>query len=187
VSATVQGSDVPEREISAMPMATCVSLRCTSAAFAELSADLLRAGVALRFRAQGVSMAPLVRDGDVLLVRPAAPRSVRIGDVVLCSTEPGRVVAHRVVRKQIVRHDYGLTVQGDALSRPDASIPGAQLYGRVAALERAGAQIDLDRPVMMLLGRLAALRSRWNLGRGARFRRPKYLLKRLPGLSKYLA
>ena len=45
------------------------SIDCATAAFAELSADLLKAGVGVRFRARGNSMAPLLRDGDALLVR----------------------------------------------------------------------------------------------------------------------
>ena len=50
----------------ATPRAAPTNLPCTSAGFAELSAAILGEGVALRFRALGKSMAPLVRDGDVV-------------------------------------------------------------------------------------------------------------------------
>jgi hypothetical protein len=78
-------------------------------------------------------------------------------------------------------------VQGDAAARPDGLIPGAQVYGRVVAIERGAAHIDLDRPVTRMLGWLAALRSRWNLGRAPGFWLATRLVKRLPVFSRYLA
>jgi signal peptidase I len=167
-------------------LATRTSIPCTSAAFAELSADILRAGKALRFRATGASMQPLLRDGDVLLVRPLDPRAVRVGDVVLCSSEPGRIVVHRVLRRQAGPEGYRFTVQGDQVARPDGVIPEAQVYGRVATIERSGAYIDVSRPLMRMLGGYAVLRSRWNIGRGRRLRLAGRLVKRLPVLSRYL-
>lgn len=168
------------------PAVTAVSVPCTPAAFAELGSEILRAGSALRFRAHGSSMAPLVRDRDVLLIRPAEPCSVRLGDVVLCSSEPGRVVVHRVVRRVAAPHGTRFTVQGDAVLWPDGTIPAAQIHGRVTAIERAGIKIDLDRPAMRVLGCLAALRSRWSLGRSRGFGLACRLARRLPGLSRYL-
>jgi signal peptidase len=169
------------------PAAAVGNISCTSAAFAELSAEILGAGNALRFRARGTSMLPLVRDGDVLLVAPVHPAMVQIGDLVLCSSEGGRVVVHRVIRKEVSQEGRWFTVQGDAAARADGAIPEAQVYGRVAAIERGAANIDLDRPVMQMLGWLAALRSRWNLGCRPGFWLATRLVKRLPVFSRYLA
>jgi hypothetical protein len=163
------------------------SIPCTSAAFAELAQDLLRAGKALRFEARGGSMAPLVRDGDVLLVRPADGGAVGIGDVVLCSSAVGRILVHRVIGKRVTRQGRWFTVQGDALSRPDGEIPEAQVYGRVVAIKRGPVGIDVQRPLMRMLSWAAALRSRWGLDRGARLRLIMRQLKRLPVLRRYLA
>jgi signal peptidase len=169
------------------PAAAVGNISCTSAAFADLSAEILGAGNALRFRARGTSMLPLVRDGDVLLVRPVHPATVRIGDLVLCSSEAGRVVVHRVIRKEVGQEGRWFTVQGDAVPHTDGVIPGRKVYGRVVAIERGAAHIDLDGPVMRTLGWLAALRSRWNLGRGSGFWLATRLVKRLPVFSRYLA
>ena len=160
---------------------------CPSAAFGQLSAEILRAGHDLRFRARGTSMSPLVRDGDRVLVRPVDPSSVRVGDVVLCSSQPDRVVVHRVVSRLAGPDGPHLTVQGDGLSRPDGSIPAGRIYGRVVAVERGGAHVDMDHPLVKVLSRVAALRSRWNVGHGHRSRFARRLVKRLPGLSRYLA
>jgi hypothetical protein len=168
-------------------MITVTSISCTSAAFAELSAAILRSGKALRFQARGASMAPLVRDGDVLWVRPVDVRSVRLGDVVLCCREPGRALVHRVVRRLAGPTGLCFTVQGDQVARPDGLIPGAQVYGRVMAIERGGARIEMDRPLMSMLSGCMVLRSRWNLGSGRGFGLAGRLASKLPGLSRYLA
>jgi signal peptidase I len=141
----------------------------------------------LRFRANGGSMSPLVRDGDVVLVRPVEPSSVRVGDVVLCSSHPGQIVVHRVVRKIDGPSGDLFTVQGDQVTQADGTIPAMQVYGRVTTIERAGARINLDGPAMRWLSWLAVLRSRWALGRGRQFRLARRLIRRLPVLSRYLA
>lgn len=177
-------------ERGAVPAATCGSIPCTSAAFAELSSEILGAGISLRFRATGTSMSPLVRDGDLLLVRPAEAGMPGVGDLVLCTVggaPPEQVVVHRVIRRERGRDGWRFTVQGDALSRPEGPIPETLLFGRVVTVERDGSQLDMDRPALRMLGWFAALRSRWDLGRGPRFRRARRLARRLPGLSKYVA
>jgi signal peptidase I len=163
------------------------SVPCDSAAFAELSGEILRAGKSLRFQAHGTSMLPLVRDGDILLVQPLAARAVGLGDLVLFCREPGQVVVHRVIRVQAGPQGRRYTVQGDAVAQPDGSIPEAQVYGRVAALDRGSEHIDMDRAVVRVLGWLAALRSRGRWGRGRGPRLARWLVKRLPGFSRYLA
>lgn len=164
---------------------------CAVAGFGQLSADILRAGKALRFRAGGDSMAPLVRDGDVLLVCPVERQSVRVGDVVLCGLGRERVVVHRVIRKEAGRYgSVRVTVQGDALLEPDAEIPAEQVYGRLVSVERSDAPIeymDMNGPLMRLLGQLAVARSRWNVGRGKWFGPMRRLLKKVPIVSGYLA
>lgn len=169
------------------PLVAAGSLPCTSAGFAQLSAEILRDGKALRFQAHGASMVPLVRDGDVLLVQPIEPAALRMGDVILFGTEPGRVVVHRVIRCVARPEGRRFTVQGDAVARPDGTIPAAQVYGRVAVIERDGVEIDMGASAMRLLGRMAALRSRWCLGRGRPSRLAAHLLRKLPAFSRHLA
>jgi signal peptidase I len=170
-----------------MPLPSIGALPCTSAAFAELSEEMLRAGTSLRFQARGYSMHPLVRDGDVLLVQPVKARELAIGDVVLASSGPARIVVHRVVRRQTGPAGSEFVLQGDQLARPDGLIPEAQVYGRLVAIERGGVQIALDRLPMKMLNVVAALCSRWNLSRRRWFRLAGRLARRLPVLSRYLA
>jgi signal peptidase len=181
-------SEAPVRRPGAHDILSPVrSIPCTSTTFAELSVTLLRAGKSIRFRARGTSMHPLVRDGDVLLVRPVDARAVRVGDIVLCDSEPGRVVVHRVVRRLGALAGHSFVLQGDRAARPDGLVPEALVYGRLVAIERGGARVAVDGPVMRMLGRLAVLRSRTNLGRSRGYPLVSRLAKKLPVLSRYLS
>ena len=169
---------------------TVDSISCTSADFARLSAEVLKAGAAVRFEAHGASMAPLVRDGDVLTVHPADPGSIRLGDLVLVTDEHGRPLVHRVIRKADGPDGLRFTVQGDQVALPDGVIHAARVYGRVTAIGRAGAIIEVNRPTLRVLGWAAALRSRWGLncrrGRSRTYRLAAQALRRLPAFSRHL-
>jgi len=163
------------------------SIRCDSEAFADLSREILGKGKSLRFRARGNSMWPLVRDGDILLVRPIGTGEVRLGDLVLFHTGKGNVVVHRVVRCDAGRGGMRYLVQGDAGSGPDGLIPAAQVQGRVTSLEREGVAIDLQHAASRALSRLAVVRARCKAGRGRPARLVFRLLKRFPLFGRYLA
>jgi hypothetical protein len=163
------------------------NLPCETAPFASLSAEILLLGKSLRFRAGGASMRPLVRDGDILLVRPVQAGPLRVGDIILYRSQPERVLVHRVVRRFPGPDGWRYLVQGDQAQQPDGMIPQAQVYGRVAAIERAGRHINVQSPLMRFLGWLAVLRSRSNLGSGKWFRHASRLARRLPLFSTYLS
>ena len=155
-------------------------------AFSELSAEILHAGKALRFRAHGSSMQPLVRDGDVLRIEPLDERPPKPGEVVLCNQQPGSVVVHRVVHRQAGPDGMRYTIQGDQVGQPDGSLPLAQIHGRLVSLEHAGKVIPLQGLPAILLGWLAVLRSRSSLGRGQSLQFIKHLARRLPVVSTFL-
>ena len=106
-------------------------------------------------------MAPLVRDSDVVLVAPICARSVQTGDVVLYRAGSGCAVVHRVVRVTTSGDGRWFTLQGDRVTTPDGLVPERDVYGRVVALERNGALLDMETTGGRTLARLAALRSRW--------------------------
>ena len=64
--------------------------------FTDLTATLLRQGHGVRFRAEGGSMHPTIRDGEVIAVEFVEPRDVKRGDILLYRSAK-RVIAHRVV------------------------------------------------------------------------------------------
>lgn len=130
--------------------------------FAELSAELLREGSTIQFRARGRSMAPLIRDGDVLTVEPATLAAVRVGDVVLHRLG-GQLAAHRVVGRRRTARGYALETRGDALSAAPDLAWEEDLLGRVIARERDGKVVSIGRGVRRLGGRLWVV---WLAARG---------------------
>ncbi len=110
----------------------------THQTFLELSTDLLQIGQSIRFRADGVSMAPTILHGDFLTVTPVEPSAIRKGDIILYRN--GRsTIAHRVVN---VDAGKSFLLRGDALEAADAPVGPNQILGRVVSLERAGRTID---------------------------------------------
>jgi len=68
----------------------------SSKAFQEISTELLTRGHSMRFHAEGGSMHPTIRDGEVIAVEFVEPRDVKRGDILLYR-HAKRVLAHRVV------------------------------------------------------------------------------------------
>ncbi len=100
--------------------------------FSPLCADLLRAGQTVRFAATGTSMAPAIRDGDVLTVEPVPASQVRLDDVVLYLAPRG-LTAHRVVGTLA---GAAFEACGDAPGSPVERVPEAAVLGRVTRVER---------------------------------------------------
>ncbi len=102
----------------------------------ELLRAVLSRGVPFRFRARGWSMAPFVRDGDVITVSPLRHGLPRTGDVVaFVGPGDGRLVVHRVIG----RREGGVLIQGDSAPEcADGVIPGENILGQVTRVERHG-------------------------------------------------
>jgi len=129
--------------------------------FADLCRQMLETAGELRFRAEGLSMRPALKPGDVLCVVPLRDRPACRGDVILASTPRGKPVAHRVVA---TREKAGVRLYltaGDALTHePDPIIPADNVLGVVVAYERDGER----RPVPPLgHGVVQHWRGQWRL------------------------
>ncbi|MHA2427778.1 MAG: S24/S26 family peptidase [Candidatus Hermodarchaeia archaeon] len=118
--------------------------------FAQLSSEILEKGNALRFTAHGSSMAPFIRDGDVLTVEPATISELRMGDIVLYRTEGDSVVAHRIVGIL----GSSLKVRGDASPGSESFIAPDQVLGVIIIVERTGDQIKINEGLWRVLGLL---------------------------------
>ena len=132
-------------------------------------------------------MQPLVRDGDILLVKPLSGPLPGLGDVVLCIPESDMVVVHRVIRRQLRSDGHYFLVQGDQVAQPDGWTPLEQIYGRIEAIEREGSHISTRSLVMRFLSAVAVLRSRWHFGYDAFSHQLIRLIKRVPIFSIFLS
>lgn len=117
----------------------------------RLALSLLRDGYNLCLQSKGSSMAPLIRQGDRLTVKPCCYREIRIGDIVVYEDPKGlqekRFTAHRCLMKK--RDDA--TGEPILLTRGDATRLGAcalvkadQVVGKIIAVEKGGRRISLE-------------------------------------------
>jgi signal peptidase I len=111
----------------------------------------LRRGNPLRLRARGGSMLPFLRDGDLVVIRPAPASEIRIGDVLCYEPPAGGLCLHRV----IAREKRGFVTRGDALAYVE-TVPDAAVLGLVTAVERRGRVKRLETPAARRQGRLIA-------------------------------
>jgi phage repressor protein C with HTH and peptisase S24 domain len=112
----------------------------------EALADLMRAVLAkdkpLRFRAKGPSMAPFIKDGDVVTVRPLGGGRPRTGNIVAyLHPVTGRVGVHRIVREKSGQ----FLLKGDNLPSGDGLLSPGQILGIVSRVERADKNVRLGR------------------------------------------
>jgi hypothetical protein len=112
-------------------------------------------GRPFRFKAGGYSMAPFIRDGDLVVVSPPISSLPGPGEVVaFLHPETGVPCIHRVLS---IGHDDFLTQGDNRPQRPDGRIRREALLGRVTRVERNGKRIRLglgpERRLLALLSR----------------------------------
>src|SRR4029077_13628914 len=112
-------------------------MRGDSGPFAEVMEHALATGSLVRFRAEGRSMHPTIRDGEEITAAPVSMTEVVRGDVLLCR-HAGRMLAHRVVG--IAHHRGGRSVElrGDFHTSSDALVGADDIVARVLAVRRGG-------------------------------------------------
>jgi len=134
-------------------------LSLSGKALIELLQAVHAKGLPFRFNAGGHSMAPFIRDGDVICVSPLASRAPGLGDVVaFIHPETKLLCMHRVL--SVNRN--GFLIQGDNMpAKSDGMIPREAIIGRVTRIERAGKRVRLglgpERLLLALLSRCGLL------------------------------
>ena len=114
-----------------------VLLRKDSRLFTELCAALLRRGHHVRFRVEGASMQPNLRDGDTVVVAPASAAELRSGDVAFVETPDGL----RVHRVKHVGNGAVIT-RGDTGRECDPQT--TRVLGRARSVWRNGREVPLS-------------------------------------------
>ena len=90
---------------------------------------LLKEGKPIRFFAQGRSMWPWIKAGDLVRIVPI-DGPLRRGDVVLIERSPGDVLLHRLMEHQ----EGQLRLQGDHRNQDDGWFDRSQAIGKLAPL-----------------------------------------------------
>ena len=104
----------------------------------ELLHEMMRRGLPLRMPVRGSSMAPCIRDEDVVTVAPMDQEDPRVGQVVAFITPSlGRLALHRVIS----RSAEGWVVRGDGCLEADGVVTRDAMLGRVTRVERNGREV----------------------------------------------
>jgi hypothetical protein len=114
-----------------------------SGLFAEVMEHALTSGTLVRFRAEGSSMHPTIRDGEVITAAPVSVADVVRGDVVLCR-HGGRVLAHRVVAIAAHGGDRRFELRGDGHTASGALVTADEIVARIVAVRRRGRSMPLS-------------------------------------------
>lgn len=106
----------------------------------DLVKDILSQGAECRFQANGHSMGPFIKDGDIITVSPILRSSPGIGDVVaFIHKETGRLFIHRVIGK----NGESYLTRGDNTLEGDGFVSEANILGYVTKVERNGKKVFL--------------------------------------------
>jgi len=160
-------------------------LRLTNPGQLELLRGMAGRGIPLRQSVRGSSMAPFIRDQDVVTIAPMNGRAPRLGDVVAFAL-PGneRMAVHRVV----ARVGAGWLMHGDNCPEPDGVVASDDVLGRVVRVERGGRDVHLGLgaqgawlATLQRCGWLARARAAWRAPRLATAR----ALRAAQGLPLY--
>ncbi|OQA11952.1 MAG: Peptidase S24-like protein [Bacteroidetes bacterium ADurb.Bin397] len=79
------------------------------------------------------SMHPTLKTGDKITVEPVEPDKIQVGQVVVFKSESGKLIVHRVVKKE----GFVLVTAGDSLRRFDSPVHVYDVIGAVKDLEIA--------------------------------------------------
>lgn len=129
-----------------------------STQYLSLCEAILSDGNALRIRARGHSMHPVIRDGDEVRISPVAPDDVRVGDILCFRSQLEIVVVHRVIGIRTVEGRVYFRMKGD-LALVVESVPAAAVLGRVVEVGREDRAWSMETPRARLFARLLALGS----------------------------
>ena len=142
-------------------------IKHTSDLFLEVSGHLLGGGYGICFLAEGESMHPTIRHGELVTVAPARPADIEADNIVLCRNRRG-IVAHRVVRiEPLGRGRHAFVLCGDVPAAGEEDVAPHQVVGRLVSVVRRGRAIDpgsrptrLARNTRLCVSKLKGLKGR---------------------------
>ncbi|MCX5855646.1 MAG: signal peptidase I [Deltaproteobacteria bacterium] len=94
------------------------------------------------FKVTGNSMYPVLRDNDLVVVKEAAPESLRRGNIIVYRADNGQSVVHRLVKKG---KGGFLHLKGDGYNLPSELAKRESVIGKAAGFVRGGRYEPLDR------------------------------------------
>ena len=97
----------------------------------------------LEIRAAGSSMRPLIKEGDILVVKSVAPQKLRRGDIAVFDLGK-QLCAHRLIKKNFCANRWVFLAKSDKTFYADTPFSEQDLLGRVSCIQRGRRRINLD-------------------------------------------
>jgi hypothetical protein len=129
-----------------------------SQALIDLIQSTLSKNASFRFQVKGFSMAPFIKDNDVVTISPIYNSSIGLGkSVAFINPHPGKLAIHRVLGK----HNNSYLIKGDSALKVDGLIPQENILGVITAIDREGRRTKFglgpERVIIGLLSRVKLL------------------------------
>ncbi len=129
----------------------------------ELIKTVLEKKSCMKLRAEGYSMNPFIKNGDILTISSVAIGGVKLGDIVAFKLpETNSLAIHRIIKIA----GNSCLIRGDCCSEPDGFIPKKDILGSVSRIERIGGRVRLGiGPGKVIIAFLNGKNILWWLGR----------------------
>ena len=127
----------------------------------ELGLDLLNSKNEITLRLNGYSMFPFLKAGDIGTIKKRSIESLKIGDVIVFKSE-NSWIAHRLIRKELLKDGYILLAKGDAQKRADKPLSTDDYIGKLTSFNRNGTVINVEGKFRSTVGVLISKTSTLN-------------------------
>ena len=101
----------------------------------------LSSGKPIRVKCIGLSMYPLIKYNDILVIQPVKTKELSTGEVVYFKSSAGLSIVHRLIRK--TRRNTLLT-NGDSLRKLDKPVRKDRVLGKVVKIIRNGKTLEME-------------------------------------------
>lgn len=112
--------------------------------FLDVSQELLHKGKSVRFEARGLSMQPVISDGDIVTINPIEKELLSRGDVVLHLDPDNQILVHRILKITQQEDKKFALIRGDAIMGTPDIVPFEDILGRITLVETNGRVKSLD-------------------------------------------
>lgn len=95
--------------------------------------------------ARGVSMLPLIEEGDVCRFTPlSAASSLQKGEIFLFQSEDGRIIGHRYFHSFVKEQNLYHIFKGDTNVQFDPPVLPDQVIGKLVVIKKRGLKLHTD-------------------------------------------
>ena len=106
----------------------------------------------LELPAFGNSMFPYIQADDVCRFSFCHPSELKKGDVILVQLQTGQLIAHRLVKKQIVNYQHVFILKGDTNLGFDKPIEEGQILGKLVGVKKQHIHLSPEHFIVRLWG-----------------------------------